>query len=129
MKLQLRNSTETFDVPRNLGVALLVIGKGDIIEPLPQAPRVLNPKSHFSIAENLNSEGAPFTIHAKCDNCKNVASCSGPTAHRTMRYQHCGTVETVPAEIAQRYARLVARSEESREQERPRRAPGSVSWV
>jgi hypothetical protein len=129
MKLELIATGEVFDVPRGLASALLVIGDGKIREPLPPAPRVLNPKSHFSIAENLNSEGVPFTIHAKCDNCKNVASCSGPTAHKTMRYQHCGTVETVPAEIAQRYARLVARSEESREQERPRRAPGSVSWV
>jgi len=127
MKLQLRNSTETFDVPRNLGVALLVIGKGDIVEPPPPAPRELNPQSHWSIVENLNPAGVPYTIYAKCDNCKNVASCSGPTAQKTMRYQHCGTVETVPTELAARYSRLIAQSQAS--QERPRRAPGTVSVI
>jgi hypothetical protein len=125
MKLELIATGELFDVPRGLASALRLIGRGEIREPLPPTPRVLNPKSHFSIVENLNSEGVPFTIYAKCDNCKNVASSCGKTSHLTMRYRHCGVVETVPAEIAQRYSRLIAHSQAS--QERPRRAPGTVS--
>jgi hypothetical protein len=44
-----------------------------------------------------------------------------------MRYQHCGVVESVPTDLAARYAKLVARSQES--QERPRRAPGTVPVI
>ena len=129
MKLELIVTGEQFDVPRGLGSALLVIADGKLREPLPPAPRALalNPKSHFSITENLNSEGAAYTIHAKCDNCKNSASCTGLTAHKTFRYHHCGVVETVPTELGARYARMIARSQES--QERPRRAPGSVQVI
>jgi hypothetical protein len=127
MKLQLVATGEVFDVPRGLSSALLLLGKGEIIEQPGPAPRVISPKSHWSIVENLTAHGTPYVIHVRCENCKNVGSSSGLTAHRTFRYRHCAVIESVPADIAQRYARMIALSQESKE--RPRRAPGTVPVI
>jgi hypothetical protein len=128
MKLALRsNPAEVFDAPRGIALALLQIPNSPVVQPLPPAPRVLKPQSHWSIVESLNQTSTPFAIHVHCDSCKNVGSGSGPTIFKTMRYCHCGIVETVPAEIAARYARLIAQSQAS--QERPRRVPGIVTVI
>jgi hypothetical protein len=116
-----------FHLDRALATILLAIPNTPIEIPPPVGPRVFNPKSHWTIRENLNSDGAPYTIHATCENCKNVASCTGPTAERTMVFCHCAVRENVPPEIAKQYARLIARASEEAPQRK--RAPGSVVMI
>lgn len=123
MKLQLRSSSETFDVPRNLGIALIVIGNGQIIEPPPPAPRVLSPNSKWTISELL--DGTPL-LAVTCLNCKRSATGYGPTVGRTLKFTHCGVTEYPPAEIDKAYSAAYRRAHG----ERPaHRAPGTVSVI
>jgi hypothetical protein len=128
MLVRLKSDPKTeYHLSPSLAAIFLAIPNTPIELPPPDAARVVKPSSHWAIVENLTAHGAPYAIHAHCDNCKNVSSSSGPTSDKTMVYVHCGVRENPPKELAQQYARMIARSQES--QERPRRAPGTVSVI
>src|ERR1700733_5168247 len=127
MKLQLRNSGSTdtaFDLPRNLGLALLAIGRGEIVEPSLAASPQRPSRAVWSIGESLTFGGP--VLHCKCESqaCRSTLNAWGPTAAQTQKFRHtCGAgAEAAPPEIQEAYALAYKRSVEDPQPKR--RAPG-----
>lgn len=102
MKLVLKRNGELFDVPRDIGRALLGITDQlvEYTEP-PAAPRVAASAWHVTRG-TYNPE--PILV-VRCSSCNQSANFMGPTAHRTQHFSHCGLNEKPPKHVASEFER------------------------
>jgi hypothetical protein len=125
MRLELVATHETFDVPRGLASALILLGKGQIREPLPEAQRPA--KAIWSITASA-ADGLPV-LHCHCQNqsCRAHLNAWGPNAPR-QKFRHtggCGAgAEDCPKAIAEEYFAAYRRTTD--ETPAPRRRPGQI---
>lgn len=115
MKLVLKSSGEEFDAPRGIALALLEIGKGAILESKPPA-QLIRPTTWWV---DVGMDAGQVAIRAKCDRCRQGISLTGPSAHKTQVFFHCGRNERVPEAIGVEFLRVRASMGQQPERQRP----------
>lgn len=104
MKIQSKTgSKEVFDFESKVARAL--IAGGTHIEYIPTEP-VRVPKTTWEakwIPAQLDIPREPVII-ATCATCSGAQRMTGPTAHKTQKFLHCGVTEIVPRHISAQYA-------------------------
>jgi hypothetical protein len=88
-----------FNKPRAEAEAMIAAGIAfKYVEPIP----VRKPDANFAV-QVWSLDNQPF-IAASCNGCGNKAQFSGPTAHRTQVFRHCGITDAIPEDVAADYA-------------------------
>lgn len=88
-----------FHKPRQEAQAMIAAGVACAYT-APAAP-VRVPKTTWGIAvRKYNNE--PY-ISAKCASCNGAVQMSGPNAHKTQVFSHCGVAEKVPSQLGEQY--------------------------
>jgi hypothetical protein len=100
MKIYYAGTPEVpFNKPRAEAEAMIASGIAfAYIEPQP----VRTPDAHFAV--QIWKIGNQPYIAASCNGCGNKAQFSGPSAHRTQVFRHCGVTDAIPEHIAEDYA-------------------------
>lgn len=89
-----------FDKPRPEAEAMI---KAGIAKPWVEVPSVRVPVSFWGVG-NRDVDNQPY-ISASCNNCGNKVQFTGPTAHRTQQFRHCGVAENAPEHLQEEYLR------------------------
>ena len=104
MKVQAKQgSKEVFDIDGKIARALIAAGTHvEYIAPEP----VRVPCTTWAAGWLPAQLGIPRepAITAKCTTCSGAATLTGPTAHRTQVFRHCGVVENIPRDVSAQYA-------------------------
>jgi hypothetical protein len=94
-----------FNKPRAEAEAMIAAGIA-FAYVAPAAP-VREPDAQFAVHRTTLSK-QPF-IAASCNSCGSKAQFTGPTAHKTQVFRHCGVTDSIPEHIAEEYAKLRAK--------------------
>jgi hypothetical protein len=98
MKILYKDTKLPFDKPRAEALAMIAAG---LAEAYVESAPVRVPKTTWSLqAWSYNDE--PY-INAACATCGQRVQMSGPSAHRTQVFQHCGVAEKVPSHLQEQY--------------------------
>ena len=87
-----------FDKSRQEGQAMIAAG---IAKPWVAVAPARIPDSKWAV--NVWSIDKQPYIAASCGSCGNKVQFSGPTAHRTQQFRHCGVAENAPEHIQEEY--------------------------
>jgi hypothetical protein len=106
MKIYYAGTPEVpFNKPRAEAEAM--IAAGIAFAYVAPAPPARKPDAQFAVHRTTRSK-QPF-IAASCNSCGSKAQFTGPTAHKTQVFRHCGVTDAVPEHIAEQYAKLRAK--------------------
>jgi hypothetical protein len=106
MKIYYAGTPEVpFNKPRAEAEAMISAGIAFAYVAL--APPVRKPDAQFAVHRTTLSK-QPF-IAASCNSCGSKAQFTGPTAHKTQFFRHCGVTDAVPEHIAEQYGNLRAK--------------------
>jgi hypothetical protein len=105
MKIYYKDAPEIpFHKPRVEAEAMIAAGIAfAYVKPAP----VRKPDAHFAV-QIWKIDNQPF-IAAWCNGCATKNQFSGPTAHRTSVFRHCGVTDAVPQDITADYTERRAR--------------------
>jgi hypothetical protein len=120
MKIVLNDAPDfPFDKPRPEAQAMIAAGIARAyVPPEPvKKPRVTNWQ-----LKRFDFDGAPY-IRVSCTGCGNTANISGPTAHRTQKFIHCGIAESVPEFIQADYEVAKPKTRQERDKSVPLQVP------
>ena len=115
MKVQ-SGTSEPFEIARGLAEILIAEGK---VHAYAEPVAKKNPDAKFGF-NRCQYDGEPY-ITATCKGCDNRTRFTGPTAHRTQVFRHCGVTDRIPQDIAAEYER--ARKAWKPKKEAPARTP------
>jgi hypothetical protein len=111
--INLLPNAQPYDVPRQHAEGLIAAGIAKAyVEPV--AKKIPNAKFGLHLDQY---EGEPY-ITATCTGCDNRTRFTGPTAHKTQVFRHCGVTDRIPQDIAEQYER-------ARQNWKPKRAAQS----
>jgi hypothetical protein len=101
MKIFYAGSPEVpFNKPRAEAEAMIASGIAFLyVEPAP----VRKPDAQFAV-QIWSNNNEPY-VAASCNGCGNKAQFSGPSAHRTQVFRHCGITDQIPEDVAAEYVR------------------------
>jgi hypothetical protein len=105
MKIYYAGTPEVpFNKPRAEAEAMIAAGIAfKYVEPQP----VRKPDAQFAV-QIWALDKQPY-IAASCPGCGNKAQFSGPNAHKTQVFRHCGVTDSIPEHIAEDYAERAAK--------------------
>jgi hypothetical protein len=105
MRIYFAGSPEIpFNKPKEEAEAMIAAGLAfKYVEPQPAH----KPDAQFGV-QIWAFDKQPY-IAASCNGCGNKAQFSGPTAHKTSVFRHCGVADKIPEHIAEHYAELRAK--------------------
>jgi hypothetical protein len=106
-------TSQPFEVARGLAEILIAEGKVHAYSE-PVAKKI--PDAKFGLNRD-QYDGEPY-ITATCTGCDNRTRFTGPTAHKTQVFRHCGVTDRIPQDIAEQYER-------ARQNWKPKRAAQS----
>ena len=129
MKVQAKQGDRSvFDLDANVARAL--IASGTHVEYKPVEP-VRVPNTTWATGWIPAQLGIPRepVITATCTTCSGAQRMTGPTAHKTQKFLHCGVTESVPRHIAAQYAGMrqaMANEQEARAKKAQVEAPSFI---
>jgi hypothetical protein len=94
-----------FNKPRAEAEAMITAGIAFAFV-APAVP-VRRPDAQFAVHRTTLSK-QPF-IAASCNSCGSRAQFTGPNAHKTQVFRHCGVTDSIPEHVAEEYAKLRAK--------------------
>src|SRR5437899_2056405 len=88
-------------------IGLDLIARGLAVEvKLPAKPI---PNTTWEIRQSPIPDVGPY-VAAHCETCSLNACCGTPKAAQTMKFLHCGIVESIPPHILKQYGRVYGRN-------------------
>ncbi len=104
MQIRYKNNGAVKHVANEVGQGFIDAGLADEVRPCITAP-IPTPKTTWEVLPGEREGQSPF-VHAFCSGCSHHLISPSPSP--TTRFQHCRTLETVPAEIGKKHAGMLA---------------------
>lgn len=129
MKVQSLRTKEVFDFEANIARAFIASGTHiAYVDPKP----VRVPNTTWKVVWLPAQQFIPRepAITAECKSCDGKILITGPNAHRTQSFRHCGVTEPIPRHIAAQYAGVrtqMADEEKTRKQAAQVKKPAFIN--